>query len=585
MRHAGSVFPVILVCGLVIAAGLPAASSETSGPVAWGSAGSLALIRVAKTPALPVQVLTRLQLDVRQELTTCLLAFADKDDIDRLRRNRVPFTVVDRNAARRDYLIVGIADPGALASLRVAGHAIVVEPATAVFWTEQGSALEAVPAGLPRKAFPPRSVLPYVRTRPAVAPAPATTSTQDPLVETIVSLVSSFNLAADVQTLQDFQTRYASTTNCEAAGEALFAAFSALGLDDVHFEPFTFSGANSSRNVVAEKTGETYPNDVYIICSHYDSTSPSRLTLAPGADDNASGTAAVLEAARVLAPYPLDYTVRFIAFSAEEWGLWGSRAYAGYARLGGQHILGVINLDMIGYADSMPEDLQIIVNGNSTWLADLFLGAGAHYGVVGATKTVDASFVYSDHSPFWDNGYPALLAIEDNPLTNPFYHRTTDTLDTLNIDFFTSATRASVGLLAELAQPIKDGYPRTPVGLDAHLAVYRSLFNSLNTVRLNWTAQTDAAGYNVYRTNTPHLGYVKINTTPVTGTSFSDTNAGSDPTYTYAVTAVGPTGLESNRSRDAQWSIYLQGLAMVPASIGSSSTVLSFGFSVLRGIR
>ena len=98
-----------------------------------------------------------------------------------------------------------------------------------------------------------------------------------------------------------------------------------------------------------------------------------------------------------------------------------------------------------------------------------------------ATKTVDASFVYSDHSPFWDNGYPALLAIEDNPLTNPYYHRTTDTLDTLNLDFFTSATRASVGLLAELAQPIKAGYPRTPVGFYADSVVYRSLFNSLHS--------------------------------------------------------------------------------------------------------
>ncbi|RPI98809.1 MAG: M20/M25/M40 family metallo-hydrolase, partial [Candidatus Aminicenantes bacterium] len=374
-------------------------------------------------------------------------------------------------------------------------------------------------------------------------------------------------------------------TNCEAAGEALFAAFSALGLDEVRFEPFTFSGSYTSRNVVAEKRGETANYGIYIICSHYDSTSPSPLTLAPGADDNASGTAAVLEAARVLAPYPLDYTVRFIAFSAEEWGLWGSRAYAARARLGGQPILGVINLDMIGYADAVPEDLQIIVNGNSTWLADLFLAAGSHYGVVGATKTTDASFVYSDHSPFWDNGFPALLAIEDNPLTNPYYHRTTDTLDTLNIDFLTSATRASVGLLAELAQPIKDGYPRTPVGLYAELTVYRSLFKAVNTVRLHWTAQTDAAGYNVYRTNTPHFGYVKINSTPVTGTSFSDTNVGSDPTYIYAVTAVGPTGLESNRSSDSQWMIYLDGLATAPASIRAPSAVPSFGFPVLRGIR
>ena len=438
MKHKGIVLALVLIGGLAVSVGTTAIGAAPDGR------GPVALIRIAKSPALPIQVLTRLQIDVRQELTTCLLAFADRDDIDLLRRNGVRFTVIDRNAARREFLVVGIADPGALASLRAAGHAVAVEPSTAVFWTEEGSALEAVPAGLPRKAFPPRSV----RMRPDSAPAPTISMSvaQDPLVETIVSLVSSSNLAADVQTLQDFQTRYASTTNCEAAGEALFSSFSALGLDDVHFESFTFSGSYTSRNVVAEKTGETYPNDVYIICSHYDSTSPSRLTLAPGADDNASGTAAVLEAARVLAPYPLDYTVRFIAFSAEEWGLWGSRAYAAIARGGGRgEIHGVINLDMIGYADAMPEDLQIIVNGNSTWLADLFLAAGAHYGVIGGTRTVDASFVYSDHSPFWDNGYPALLAIEDNPLTNPYYHRTTDTLDTLNIDFFTSATRASVG--------------------------------------------------------------------------------------------------------------------------------------------
>ena len=112
---------------------------------------------------------------------------------------------------------------------------------TAVFWTETGSAAEAVPAGLPRKALAPRSVLPYLRTRPASAPAAAATAAPDPFVETIVSLVSGADLASTVQTLQDFQTRYASTTNCEAAGESLFSSFTALGLDDVRFDPFTFS--------------------------------------------------------------------------------------------------------------------------------------------------------------------------------------------------------------------------------------------------------------------------------------------------------------------------------------------------------
>jgi len=571
MRRPGIFLWLALACGLVAMICLPTVAAAPG-----GGGGSLNLIRIAKVPAPPWQVLTRLQIDVRQELATCLLALVDRDDLDLLRRSRVRFTVLDRNAAGREFVVVGTGSPGALASLRAAGHAVAVEPATAVFWTEEGSASESIPAGLPHKAFPSRSVLPYVRKRPMAAQAPSGTSAQDPFIESIVSLVSSSNLASSVQTLQDFQTRYASTTNCEAAGEALFSAFTALGLDDVRFEPFTFSGSYTSRNVVAEKTGETYPDDVYIICSHYDSTSPSRLTLAPGADDNASGTAAVLEAARVLAPVPLDFTIRFIAFSAEEWGLLGSRAYAAAARASGESILGVVNLDMIAYADAVPEDLQIIVNGDSTWLGDLFLAAGSRYGIVGGTRTVDPSFVYSDHAPFWDNGYPALLAIEDNPLTNPYYHRTTDTLDTLNLDFFTSATRASVGLLAELAQPVKVGFPRTPVGLTADPVVYSSLFNALETIRLSWTAQTDAAGYNIYRTSSPHVGYVKINTTPVTGASFTDSAVGGGLSYYYAITAVGPTGLESNRSRQA---------APAATSALSASSVRTISLFVLRGPR
>jgi len=569
------VLSLALACGLAVASALPTASAVPGGP------GTLVnLIRIPKSPSSPIAVLTRLQIDVRQDLATCLLALADRDDLDQLRRSGVRFTVLERNAARREFLIVGTGGPSDLASLRAAGHAVAVEPRTAVFWRDDGSAAESVPAGLPRKALPLRSVLPYLRTRPVGASPSAATSAQDPFVGTIVSLVSSSNLAANVQTLQNFQTRYASTTNCESAGESLYASFTALGLDDVHFDPFTFSGTYTSRNVVAEKTGETYPDDIYVICSHYDSTSPSHLTLAPGADDNASGTAAVLEAARVLAPYPLDFTVRFVAFSAEEWGLWGSRAYATAARAAGESILGVINLDMIGYADALPEDLQIIVNEGSGWLADLFLQAGAHYGVVGGTKTVDASFVYSDHGPFWDNGYPAMLAIEDEPLTNPYYHTTGDTLDKLDLGFFTSATRTSVGLLAELAQPIKAGYPQTPAGLRGLWVAYWSLFNKLVAVRLSWSGQADAVGYNVYRARTPHVDYVKLNDIPLAGTSFTDDDVVWDPQalsqhYYYVVTAVGPTGLESNRTRET-----------VPAEFSiDSSSVRTISPLVLRGIR
>ena len=541
MKNAKVIISAMLMCGLLFLSLFPA------------SRGPLSLLRIPKGADFPARLLSRLQIDVRQELATCLLALADREDIALLRRSGVRFSILARNTAEREILVVRTDSPDALAALRSAGKAISVEPGTAVFWTETGSPSEAVPAGLPRKVLSSRTV--RMDLRPAASagrPAPQAVA-QDPLVETIVSLVSSSDLSSDVQSLQDFQTRYASTSNCEASGQYIYNAFSGLGLDDVRFAPFTFSGSYSSRNVVAEKTGETYPGDIVIICAHYDSTSPSasRQTLAPGADDNASGTAAVLEAARVLAAFPVDFTVRFIAFSAEEWGLYGSRAYAAAARQAGESIVGVINLDMIAYANAMPEDLQVIVNPASGWLADRFLVSAANYGVLGATKTVDASFVYSDHAPFWDSGYPALLAIEDDPLTNPYYHKTTDTLDKLNLEFFTSATRASVGLLAELAQPLREGYPMTPVGLAAKPVVYSALFSALKAVRVTWSAQADAAGYNVYRTNSSHLDYIKINDSPVVGTMYTDADVRPDLPYYYVVTAVGAAGLESNRSREA----------------------------------
>ncbi len=541
MKNARVFISVLMMCGLLIASSSPA------------SRGLLSLIRIPKDAGLPIGVLTRLQVDVRQELGSCLLALADREDIALLRRNGVRLSILARNAPERDILVVRTDSPAALAALRSVGQAILVEPGTAVFWTETGNPSEAVPAGLPRKVLSSRTVRVDLRPAAGTVRSAPQAAAQDPLIDLIVDLVSTSNLSSDVQSLQDFQTRYASTSNCEASGEYIFNAFSGLGLDGVRFAPFTFSDFYSSRNIVAEKTGETYPDDIVIICSHYDSTSPAgtRLTLAPGADDNASGTAAVLEAARILASYPLDFTVRFVAFSAEEWGLYGSRAYASAMRLAGERIVGVINLDMIAFANAMPEDLQIIVNPASGWLADRFLDAASSYGPLDATKTVDASFVYSDHAPFWDNGYPALLATEDDPLTNPYYHQTSDTLDKFQMGFFTSAVRASLGLLAELAQPIREGYPKTPVGLAVTPIIYSALFSALKDVRVTWSAQADAAGYNVYRTNSSHLDYVKVNDSPVVGTTYSDGNVRTDRPYYYVVTAVGATGLESNHSREA----------------------------------
>ncbi|MCK6621651.1 MAG: M28 family peptidase [Calditrichaceae bacterium] len=212
---------------------------------------------------------------------------------------------------------------------------------------------------------------------------------------------------------------------------------------------------SSLNNVYATKTGTLYPDKYYIICGHYDDTSEMPTVRAPGADDNASGTATVIEAARVLANYNFLYSIRFMAFSGEEQGLVGSAAYAAYAAANGEQILGVINLDMVGY-DGNNDGIMEIHAGN--------LGGSQAIGSMVASKInawglpltpqyiTSGSTGASDHASFWSHGYPAILMIEDFSDFTPFYHTTNDRISTLRQSYFRANARLAIGSLAVLAQ-------------------------------------------------------------------------------------------------------------------------------------
>jgi photosystem II stability/assembly factor-like uncharacterized protein len=205
-------------------------------------------------------------------------------------------------------------------------------------------------------------------------------------------------------------------------------------------------------NVVATMPGTTDPEEIYIICGHYDSISQMPETYAPGADDNGTGTVGVIEAARVLKNYSFESTLRFVCFSREEQGLVGSGAYAREARARGDSIVAALNFDMIGYVDSAPEDLDVLYNGISEWLADEYMAAAALYVTDLDIIKKYATYVGSDNSSFWDYNYPSFCGIEDSPLNNPYYHRTTDRISTLDFDFYTDVVQAAVATLAELAR-------------------------------------------------------------------------------------------------------------------------------------
>ncbi len=492
------------------------------------------------------EILRDFNFNVVEELDSCYIVLAKDIEISVLQKNRIDFKIEVKDIKNKRFFLVYSVKPDDIERLKILGNPIRLEERTILFWHDEDAEV-SIPHGYLKKPLSMEPMTSFL-SFPAEVEVSEEMGRENELIRNIINEVSESQLYYFVDALQAFQTRYASTQRCEEAGEFIFNYFKSLGLD-TSFQTFKFSNYYS-RNVIAELKGETNPEDIFIICAHYDSYSNMPAILAPGADDNASGTSAVLEAARILVKYPMDFTVRFICFSAEEWGLYGSKDYASHARSRNEKIIGVLNFDMIAYTDAIPEDLEIIVNPSSEWMAERAKKTSMTYYQYPITKIVSSSFLYSDHASFWQKGYSAFCAIEDNPIRNPYYHTIYDTLGTLNFEFLTSVTKLGLAILSDLAQPIREGYPETPKGVKAKSLIYRSLFNSIKNVQISWNKVNDAVGYNVYRSTTTHLNYKKLNTYPLSNNSFEDKNLSPDITYYYVVTALNLSGLESNYSQE-----------------------------------
>ena len=169
----------------------------------------------------------------------------------------------------------------------------------------------------------------------------------DTFIQRIIARVSPDSIHSRMARLEAVRTRYSPTDSCHAAEVYLCNYLSSLGLDSVELDPYV--QGDTWHNVVATKLGRTRPDKVLIVGGHMDAISEAPETLAPGMEDNASGTCVGIEAARVLADIDLDYTVKFTAFTGEEEGLYGSEHYAAQARARGEDIIGVLNFDMVSW--------------------------------------------------------------------------------------------------------------------------------------------------------------------------------------------------------------------------------------------
>jgi len=242
--------------------------------------------------------------------------------------------------------------------------------------------------------------------------------------------------------LMSFGPRYTGTENCTAAAQWIHTEFTAMGLE-TRFHAWNYGGF-SSQNVVATLNGSS---DAEIIMSaHYDCT-PGSL----GADDDGSGIAAMMAAAELMSQHTFHHTIRFIAFSGEEVGTYGSFTYARQAYQRGDHIRAVVNLDMVGYANtSIGGDMVRMFSTERTeWLADFSSSVAARYPSLEMSVDVVPNYRGADHQAFLDYGYDAAFYAHADGY--PWANSPGDTPDHLNHTYQVKATRYFLALVAELA--------------------------------------------------------------------------------------------------------------------------------------
>ncbi|UCE27395.1 MAG: M28 family peptidase [Candidatus Coatesbacteria bacterium] len=370
----------------------------------------------------------------------------------------------------------------------------------------------------------------------------------NPCVDEIVGLVEEKQYKGFIQDLEDFVTRNARTTQYYDACLYALGVYESYGLDveldEFYAEPW-YGEPFTCWNVVAEKPGIKNPETVYIICGHLDSTAGSPNlpeSVAPGADDNASASAAALEAARVMQDFDFINTIRYINFGAEEQGLCGSYDYAYEAYLAGEDIQGVVNIDMVLYAPIGGETLYVPYNDDSEALAKYFqAAAGLYVPDIGVATEYWPDFGGSDHYPFWYYGYPAILGIEIGVWNNPYYHTTQDILANYEeyFPFGTNAVKTAVATIASLAEPV----PLTDIHVEDFAAGAFS-----EGIELSWGVTGAYSGFNLYRSNTLARtdAYDKLNVEPITGTtpfSYTDFEVMENTAYNYWLEAIDLNGL------------------------------------------
>lgn len=313
-------------------------------------------------------------------------------------------------------------------------------------------------------------------------------TTPPPTVEDLTALVDKARYTTDLEFIA--KPRPPGSTHWQRVRDLCAQTFEENGFQ-VELHNF-----GKGVNVIGIKTGVDKPEEQVLISAHYD-----HVAACEGADDNASGTAGVLEAARVLGTADYSRTLVLACWDQEEPGLYGSAAYSDRAHDRGDRILVAFVFEMIGYSNSEP-DTQYFPSGLETffpeplaWLDEhenrgdfltIVNDIGSHEAAAAlqtAAQTLGLPAVMleldqekltnfllyalhrSDHSSFWGNHYPAMMLTDTSEFRNDNYHCTggPDSVETLDLDFATRIVAATISSAAQLLEPRAGVNPQPPL--------------------------------------------------------------------------------------------------------------------------
>jgi hypothetical protein len=370
----------------------------------------------------------------------------------------------------------------------------------------------------------------------------------DSIISEVLVNISVDSVASHIQHLQNFGSRFMLAPNRFEVSEWIGNKFTSMGFTNVQYDTFyahtswsdfglSFDTVTTQRNVVATLPGSINPEQVYIFCGHYDSFNRSNniMNYAPGADDDASGTAAVLEIARamMLSNYQPESTIKFIAFAAEElmfFGDGGSEHYAVEAYNTGMDIRMVNNHDMIAYTSQPLEGSYVNIgyNPGSQHLSQIGVSCIERFTSINGFS---GGYAGADLRTFDEMGYKGVYFEETE--FSPYYHTGNDVIGNYSMEFCTEVIKASCAtLISGMVMP-------TPVD-----EIFFTDQADGTTLKIEWNRSNDEDfnHYNLY-VGTASGTYDRL--IPTTETSYIVENLESEVLYYFGVSTVDNDGYES----------------------------------------